>query len=208
MPALLLLGLSAACGHTAVSGNGLPALPAPDSLAGREPSPRIVETDANTYSVYRTVLQDLLAGQIGSAVLSSRTRWPSEMVSQLKRSEPDVEGWLCGRLPGLSRPLAVAFLRNDRVRKEAELLDRFKPLGVAVAGLSERGRAWSALRRRFPHADAFLEFSRVAFTNAGTDALVYVEFTTGDLNGRGALVWVKRTGSHWRVHRTTNLWTS
>lgn len=166
-----------------------------------------VETDPAVYDVYRAVFEHLIGRPGPKVVVSARTHWPSEMLERLKRTHPDSEGWLCGRIQGLSRSTAAAFLRSERVRQEAKLVvDRFGDLPVTLADVDRDRRSLSHLRERFPDLSGFVEFSRVAFAGGGAEALVYVVHTAGDLNAEGRVVWLKRSDDGWVVHGSANLW--
>lgn len=64
-------------------------------------------------------------------------------------------------------------------------------------------------RRRMQETPAtvgILEFSRVAFTPRGEQALVYVGDDRSDGSGAGFLIWLRRTPAGWEVLDTEILW--
>lgn len=93
------------------------------------------------------------------------------------------------------RPSATLPLRNRTLITRTQLAEIF------------RG-GWPAFHSRYPFASGFLSLSPVVWSATGTTALVYFEWSCGELCGAGALLLVERTREEWRIIRDWTFWQS
>lgn len=179
------------------------------STACRPKSPHEAPTPGKEdYAVYRAVFHHVAARRdLRAVILASKTipPWP-KTPGRTCREDRTCKDW---DLATHFRPLPPAFLE-----------DRFR-LSVPVSVLDERERAqilrcqdsdastdkdWPCFWRTHPGALGVFDVSRVAFDNARTRALVYVEFHCGYECGNGTVYLLEDGRDGWQVIDTTMAW--
>ena len=166
-------------------------------------------------SVWAAVLDSYVVPDTQHLVVRARTREGIEDRS-----------WMAGaatesRIPGIERETGEDFwARNLRPRAIGPLpRTRVSVVLAADATLDSLSRGpdgsdgpqyfWSAFYRRFPGANSLVDFSRVGFNAARTQAVVYVSRSCGGLCGTGQMVLLTRKpDGSWRVARIGHLWVS
>jgi hypothetical protein len=73
---------------------------------------------------------------------------------------------------------------------------------------ADGGGWWTEFYRRYPGARGFIRFSKLAFTPAHDQAVVYVSHSCGGLCGTGWLVWLRRSSTRWAIAAQSMLWIS
>ena len=190
----------------------IPGLSAADESPPAKPDP--VPTEE--YPVYdRVVGAKFLTSQVTLVVVNRLTVTrliPNEQ--PVSRAFFEENRFFGGTLP---RDLVADFLLKST--KPSRLEARFK-FGVPVRFVSgdelegqevylvpiPAGRAEARPAQVPPTTVGILEFSRVAFTPRGDQALVYVGDDRADGSGVGFLIWLRRQEHGWDILDTEVLW--
>ena len=70
------------------------------------------------------------------------------------------------------------------------------------------GGSWTLFTRKYKKAIGFTLVSNIAFNESGSQALVYIGHSCGDVCGGGYLVLLAKDNRGWSIVKTANIWAS
>jgi hypothetical protein len=117
-------------------------------------------------------------------------------------------------VPTLNRTTMVAF--RDANRQQASLRRSLHPAidydlvdSKQLEFIFKRGGGdWPAFYKRFPGSSGIMSFSRVGFSQDGTQALFYVSNHCGGLCGVGMYVVMEKRSGSWAIEKQIEMWIS
>jgi hypothetical protein len=96
-------------------------------------------------------------------------------------------------------------LVDDSVRENVAAL----PLvGDTTEYMSGATRYWRKFSQRFPKVLGVATFTRIGYSEDGTQALVLIDFSCGAMCGEGNIVMLRKADSVWRVVLKRRTWES
>jgi hypothetical protein len=121
---------------------------------------------------------------------------------------------LQSKAPTLKQTTIDAF-RNVN-RQQASLRRSFHPAidyelvdSAQLESFFKRGGGdWLAFYKRFPGSPGIITFSRVAFSEDGTQALFYLSNHCGELCGTGMYVVMEKRDGSWAIEKEIEMWIS
>jgi hypothetical protein len=169
------------------------------------------------YRVYEAVILDMF---VGKSVDEGRDN-PRQLVI-LEQTvtnfpaarSPETVASLKGMLPGLSDETATDYVA--RLKTKGTLSSSLN-LKVSYTLLPEKeldrifsnGPAgWPKFYNKYPKSSGYVGFSRVGFSKAGDQAVVYVSHGCGGLCGSGNYVLLVKTNNAWTVKQKMMAWIS
>lgn len=121
---------------------------------------------------------------------------------------------LQGKAPTLRRTTIDAFREVNR--QQASLRRSFYPAidydladSAQLELIFKRGGGdWLAFYKRFPGSPGIMTFSRVGFSEDGTQALFYLSNHCGGLCGTGMYVVMEKRNGKWAIEKEIEMWIS
>lgn len=125
----------------------------------------------------------------------------TQTVSSLRDKVPTLKRTTIGAFRELNRQ-HTSFRRSFHPDFDYELVDETQLASIFKAG------DWPAFYKRFPGAAGIMAFSRVGFSEDGTQALFYISDTCGGLCGTGMYVVMEKHNDRWVIEKEIEMWTS
>jgi hypothetical protein len=121
---------------------------------------------------------------------------------------------LQSKVPTLKRTTIDAFREVNR--QQASLRRSLHPAidyelvdSAQLDSFFKRGGGdWAAFYKRFPGSSGIMTFSRVGFSEDGTQALFYVSNQCGGLCGAGMYVVMEKRNGSWSIEKEIEMWIS
>ena len=165
--------------------------------------PRDADGDGEA-SIYSLILNERYAADPDkSVVVVDKTFGAPDMERELNRDD------LQARLSPLSQatvesykgknkePLRLKGFQNVKAKyllmTEGELKEFFEK--DVLSG-------WESFRQKYPDAVGVVQLSRVGFNPEGTEALVSILYSCGEVCGEGSFILLTKTGSGWRIAKS------
>ncbi len=184
-------------------------------LAALAELPRPNEPGSAEYRVYRSLLAEATAASPGPMVVHLETREvlaheASALTTALVRQH------LAGLEPGVELRDGViqSYVEANQSAKQLELtrLDLASAHGISPQRFldlfpeSSPADAWPAFRTAFGEGAYIVHVSRVGFASDGSQALVSLSTTCGDLCGRGSYFVLNGSPGGWTVAAASVAW--
>ena len=127
----------------------------------------------------------------------------AQTASSLQSKVPTLKGTTLDAFREVNRQQA-SLRRSFHPSIDYELVD-----STQLESFFKRGGGdWIAFYKRFPGSSGIITFSRVGFSEDGTQALFYVSNHCGGLCGTGMYVVMQKRNSSWAIEKEIEMWIS
>jgi hypothetical protein len=162
--------------------------------------------------VYAAVIDELFSGKnlsdkpIKALLLENRTRFDDFEGEAV--INPKVAG--TPLFTGVKPETMDSFIKQNAQRSQltASIKASVKLQTVEDKLVQEtiKGNLWKKLYAAYPDCAGIISLSKIGFDKEGKQALVYVAHVYGEDTGRGAILFLQKTGQQWKVQEKTFNW--
>lgn len=187
------------------------------ALASVVPARGRVDASAEEYAVYSAVITEMFAG--GRVTFDTQNKIKLLVIKDMTVTdvltdyEEQNEVYFGRMFPTLAEGVVKDY--KARNKEPARLKDSFELNIKHVMVKKEKiekmfaGRGWwQEFYKTYPDSGGLIVLSRVGFSPATNQALVYIQHGCGGLCGTGNYVLLEKSGARWQVVKRSMVWIS